>query len=103
MMTELTVEIVRLISKASGESMMTSKAAAIRAINELNNDFVVAILAQKNNQYAVKIGSLDPNVTDSQARWRWNVASAIGDRQSYVDKSDAWKELDAISGRCTGI
>lgn len=99
---ELTAEIVRLISKASGESMMTSKAAAIRAINELDNDFIVAILAHRNNHYAVNIRSVEPGVTNSQARWRWNIANAIGERDDYAKRSEAWKELDAISGRYSG-
>lgn len=95
----ITADLVRLMNAASGLGMMDCKAAAERAVAELDGDYVVALLARHAHGFAVMIRSRDPAVSDAQARTRWDLDHALGEREARVSGGGAWERLDGMSGR----
>lgn len=98
----LTAPLVYLMREVGGHDMMRCRAAAIEAIERYDADFVLAVGILNANSYAVKVRSLDPAVSETEARRRWNVANAMGRRQQYIDYSDAGRRLEELSGRYEG-
>lgn len=98
----LTAPLVHLMREVSGYDMMRCKAAALEAIERYDADFVLAVGILNANSYAVRVRSLDPAVSEAEARRRWNVANAMGRRGDYVKRSDAGRRLDELSGRYRG-
>lgn len=92
-------DLIRLMREASGCSMTDCKASLELARKELDGDIVVALLMRNAATLAVKIGSRDPDVSDAEARRRWDEAHARGRREAVVERGGAWTELDLISAR----
>jgi len=98
----LTAPLVHLMREISGCGMMDCKAAAEEAIARYDADFVLAVGILNAKAYAVMIRSRDPDVTDAEARRRWNVADAMGRRRHFAESTDAGRRLDELSGRYRG-
>lgn len=88
--------LIHLMREASGFGMMDCKAALAEARQNHDGDMVLALLCRRANQFAVRVGSRDPAVSDSEARRRSNLGHALGDRERMVGQGGAWAELDRL-------
>lgn len=95
---EMTPPLIHLMRRISGLDMMGCKLIAKRAAEELNGDYVVALLAAMKNMNAVMIRSRVAGVSDETARKDHNLRQALADRSYYVQKSESWAFLDTLSG-----
>ena len=89
-------EIVHLMREASGQSMMTCKRAWEMARDELDGDYLLAVLMLDGDSLAINVKDA-PGQKKGQGRAQWNRRYAESMRQTRIDASHAYARLAEIS------
>lgn len=93
--------LVRLMREVSGLGLHACRAAAVDAEENLDGDYVLALIHADVNGHAVFVKPRDPSETPAQARRRHMLAHAETLRADRM-KRPGWTELSAMSDAING-